>query len=98
VHEDHAPSSGDHFNHKKLWLNQRAAASKAGGRVSNCRRLKWIDLASKNGEKLNLTKSMPLATLVAVASPLEPLRSAFLSTNKEETKNKTKQKQKHKLP
>jgi hypothetical protein len=41
---------------------------------------------------------MPLATLVAVASPLEPLRSAFLSTNKEETKNKTKQKQKHKLP
>jgi hypothetical protein len=49
--EDHAPSTGDHFSRKTWRLDQRVAVSKARGRVSNCRRWKCIDLASKNGEK-----------------------------------------------
>jgi len=47
--EDHALSSGDHFSRKTQRLDQRVMMIKAEGSVSNCRRWKCIDLASKNG-------------------------------------------------
>jgi hypothetical protein len=84
--EDHVPITDELFSRSKWRLNQRTAASKAGGRVSTRGWQNSANLASKIKKKLKHCQALLLATQAADSPPPEPFCSVFLPKSKKNKK------------